>query len=197
MAASDDRDPSNGYEAVASAFMARRGQSAIGVATVRAWARSLPPRASILDLGCGDGVPISAALLEDGFDLHGIDASPSLVAAFARRFPRAPVACEAVEDSRLFGRTFDGAIAVGLVFLMPGDAQAALIDRVARALAPGGRLLFTAPAQACTWTDILTGAPSRSLGAAVYAALLSGAGLELAAEFRDEGQNHYFDSRRR
>jgi 2-polyprenyl-3-methyl-5-hydroxy-6-metoxy-1,4-benzoquinol methylase len=102
------RDLSNGYEAVAGSFMARRN-SGIGVATVRAWARALRPGTSILDLGCGHhGVPISQALIEDGFVVYGLNASASIIAAFHKRFPKAPIACEAVEDSRFFGSMFDG-----------------------------------------------------------------------------------------
>ncbi len=54
-----EKDPSNGYEAVATEFIAVRQQSGVGVATVRAWGRSLPQGATILDLACGFGVPNS------------------------------------------------------------------------------------------------------------------------------------------
>lgn len=192
-----DHDSSNGYEAVASEFMTRREQLGIGVATVRAWARSLKPGASILDLGCGHGMPISAALMDDGFVVYGIDASPSLIATFRSRSPRAHVACEAAEDSSFFGRKFDAVIAVGLMFLLPADVQDRLIRRVAQALNPGGRFLFTSPAEACTWEDMLTGQHSLSLGAVAYKDLLSGAGLDLVEECLDEGDNHYYDSSKR
>ena len=197
MATPIDHDPSNGYEAVASEFITRRDQSGIGVATVRAWARSLEPGASILDLGCGHGMPVSAALMEDGFDVYGIDASPSLTDTFRRRFPHAHVACEAVEDSSFFLRKFDAAIAVGLLFLLPADMQESLIRRVAQALNSGGRFLFTSPAEACTWKDMLTGQRSLSLGARAYKDLLSSAGLVLVEGYVDEGDNHYYDSRKR
>lgn len=42
-------DPSNGYEAVASAFMERREQRNVGLVTTRRWARSLPRGAVVLD----------------------------------------------------------------------------------------------------------------------------------------------------
>jgi cyclopropane fatty-acyl-phospholipid synthase-like methyltransferase len=187
-------DRSNGYEAVAAKLMARRGQSNIGVATVRSWAASLPAGTSILDLGCGHGVPISAALMDDGFTVYGIDASPTLAAAFRRRFSQAEVACEAVEDSSFFERTFDGIIAVGLMFLLPPEAQRRLICRVAPALNPGGRFLFTAPTQPATWTDMLTGRKSLSLGDQAYKAALLEAGLVLLDEYVDEGENQYYDS---
>lgn len=188
-------DPSNGYEAVAPEFMRQREQSIIGIATVQMWSRFLPRGGAILDLGCGSGVPISTALDNEGFVVYGIDASASLTAAFRRRLPHAHVACEAIEDSRFFGRTFDGVIAVGLMFLLPSDVQRDLIRKVAVALNPDGRFLFTSPAQLCAWTDVLTGQESHSLGTEEYKAAFSEAGLTLIGEYEDEGENHYYDTR--
>ncbi|APR83017.1 Methyltransferase [Minicystis rosea] len=188
-------DASNGYEAVASAFMDLRDRSAIGADVVEAWARALPTGASVLDVGCGHGVPISMTLMRAGLSVFGVDASPSLVAAFRSRFPQATVACEPVESSSFFGRTFDAVVAVGLVFLLPPEAQHALVRKLAQA--SRGRLLFTSPAEACAWTDVLTGRPSRSLGANAYEAMLSDAGFTLARRFVDGGGNHYYDACKR
>jgi len=196
LAAPGDHDVSNGYEAVAREFMAQRERSGIGVATIRAWARTLPPGATVLDLGCGHGLPVSATLIGLGLEVYGVDSSPSLVNAYRKRFPDVQVACESVEESRFFNRNFDAVIAIGLLFLLPADAQSRLIDRVARVLPSGGRFLFTAPAETCRWTDVLTGHPSLSLGTAAYGALLATAGLVVVGEFVDEGRNHYFDCRR-
>lgn len=186
-------DLSNGYERAAEAYMAERGKSEIGVATVRAWASSLPPGGSILDIGCGNGMPISHALIEDGFSVFGVDASTTMTATFGHRFPQAQVICEAVERSRFFSRGFEGVIAWGLMFLLPAEAQPSLIRNVAAVLNPGGRFLFTSPEQACTWADLLTGRPSVSLGSAVYKAVLRDAGLTLVGEHQDDGDNHYYN----
>jgi 2-polyprenyl-3-methyl-5-hydroxy-6-metoxy-1,4-benzoquinol methylase len=188
-------DPSNGFEAIAPEFMRWREQSNIGVATIRMWAQALPKGAAVLDLGCGTGVPISTALSDEGLTVYGIDASASLTAAFRQRLPNAHVACESIEDSRFFDRTFDGVIAIGLMFLLPAEAQRNLIRKVAAALNPNARFLFTAPKQVCTWTDTLTGQTSRSLGAEEYKAAFSAANLTLIGEYVDEGGNHYFDTR--
>ncbi len=188
-------DASNGYEAVATEFMRKREQSNIGAATVRMWTHFLPRGGAILDLGCGSGVPISSELHNEGFTVYGIDASAGLTAAFRRRLPHAHVACEAIEDSRFFERTFDGVIAVGLMFLLPAEAQRSLICKVAAALNPAGSFLFTSPVQVCTWTDVLTGRESRSLGVEEYKVAFSEAGLALVGEYEDEGGNHYYDTR--
>ena len=188
-------DPSNGYEAIAAEYLRRREEAGVGVEVVHDWARGLPPGGAVLDLGCGHGAPIASALIEEGFDVHGIDASPTLVAAFRARHPDAKVRCGAVEDADLPARSYDGVLAIGLLFLLDGATQRRLIRAVAQTLRPGGRFLFTAPREACEWTDVLTGRRSHSLGAELYAAVARDAGLALVAEHLDEGDNHYFDLR--
>jgi SAM-dependent methyltransferase len=192
----DHQDRSNGWEAIAPAFIEDSQRTTVGVSVVRAWARLLPAGASILDLGCGPGTPRTQVLSQEGFALHGIDASPSLAAAYRRRIPGAQVACEPVEESSFFGQTFDGVLAWGLMFLLPAETQRTLIHRVAGALTSGGSLLFTAPAPACTWPDNSTGRPSLSLGANAYRLILADAGLRLASECDDEGENHYYRATR-
>ena len=183
-------DRSEGWDSVADTFVAAR--SAIGAALVRDWARAnLPLHASVVDIGCGSGVPITQVLVEQGLDLFAIDASPALLAHFRRRFPGVPAACEAAQDSAFFGRCFDAAVLIGLIFLLSEGDQARLIARVGDALCPGGRFLFTAPRQACRWRDVLTGRWSRSLGEGAYEQLLRLSGLRLVDRYEDEGGNHH------
>jgi SAM-dependent methyltransferase len=189
-------DPSNGYEHAASEFLERRGRSDIGAATVRTWGQSLPSGGTVLDLGCGSGVPIAKALVDIGLAVYGVDASPTLCAAFRRHFPNAQVAREAVETSSFFGMRFDAVIAWGLMFLLPAESQLPLVRRVSQTLSLHGRFLFTAPAQVCSWTDVLTGLTSQSAGDAAYRLALEGGGLSLVAEYIDEGENHYYDAAR-
>lgn len=183
-------DPSHGWEAVAERFAAMRSE--VGADVVRRWAGDLPPGGSVVDIGCGTGQPIALALAGAGLAVSGIDPSPTLLAAFRHALPHAPAACETAEDSGYFGRRFDGAVAIGLLFLLPPTTQAVVIDRVARALRPGGRFLFSAPAIACCWTDTLTGGVSQSLGGEGYRALLDQVGLRPTGEYDDSGGNHYF-----
>ncbi|HZO74054.1 MAG TPA: class I SAM-dependent methyltransferase [Ktedonobacteraceae bacterium] len=193
-------DRSNGYEGVAAEFLARRGSgrfTGVGVSFVRQWARTLPCRAAVLDLGCGPGFPITEVLVAEGLTVFGVDASPSFVQAFRRNLPGIPVACEAVQDSPFFGRTFDGVLAWGLMFLLSPEDQRQLIRRIADILVPGGHLLFTSPEKPIVWNDAMTDLESRSLGAEEYRRLLSTVGLTVTSEYEDEGQNHYFEVRKR
>lgn len=185
-------DPSEGWDAIAADFMAAR--SDIGSDVVRQWAKNLRPGGEVVDIGCGSGVPVSLALVTAGFKVYGIDASPTLLAAFRHRFPEAPTACEAAQDSNFFGRQFDGAIAVGLLFLLAAEDQQKLIARVGQALKPGGRFLFSAPRNPCEWQDLQTGRQSQSLGEEKYQRLLAAAGMPFIDSYVDEGGNYYFQA---
>jgi SAM-dependent methyltransferase len=191
MTDSAPQDKSNGYEQLAETFIRARDRR-IGEAKVREWSKQLPAGCSILDLGCGHGVPIAEALINEGFAVYGVDASPRLINAFRGRFPKAQAECSAVEDSEFFHRTFDGVIAWGLIFLLSADVQAVVIGRVARALRPGGRFLFTSPREPVTWLDALTERMSISLGVEKYEQILRAEGLTLVGESSDEGDNHYY-----
>ena len=192
-------DRSNGYEGVAAEFLAGRGNArtrskGIGVKAVREWARTLPRGAAVIDLGCGAGFPITEVLVLEGLNVYAIDASPSFVEAFRRNLPGVPVACEAVEDSTFFNRTFDAALAWGLMFLLPAEEQRRLIQRIAGILVPGGRLVFTSCPEPFVWNDAMTGLESRSLGAVEYRSQLTAVGLLMIREYEDEGENYYFDA---
>ena len=190
-------DPSNGYEAVANIYIAGRGTrtkvgDSIGAAIVKEWAAGFPPGATVLDLGSGPGEPSTRILQEAGLTTWAVDASPTMVAAFRERFPHVPIELKTVEASSFFDRSFNGVLAWGLLFLLEPAAQAHVIERVARALEPQGRFLFTAPRQAAEWMDGMTDLPSRSLGEHTYKRLLDDAGLAWVSSAEDEGGNHYF-----
>lgn len=148
-------DASGGWNAVAAEFISRPSPL-VDVSVVQKWGDSIRSGGSILDLGCGHGFPISAALAKCGFSIHGVDASGELVLESRRRIPHAKVQCEAVETSDFFDRRFEAA----------------------------------------TWTDILTGRPSRSLGSEACELLLEGAGFYLEGGFTDEGESQFYGARK-
>ncbi len=186
-------DHSEGWEAISDQFIAIRSQ--VGTALVRGWAKDrLPQSAAILDIGCGSGMPIAQALVDDGFSVWGVDASPSLISAYRLNLPDMPAVCEPVQDSSFFDRTFLGVISIGVIFLLCVGDQRKLLTNVANVLEPRGRFLFSAPHEVCRWNDTLTGRASMSLGADAYAAHLTGVGLRLDGCRSDEGGNNYYEA---
>lgn len=187
-------DESNGYDNIAEIYIKGRGRAVngIGAAAARAWAQTINTGSTVLDIGCGTGIPVTKILLEAGLNAYAIDASPKMIADFRQNFPNVPVVCESVERSLFFNRTFDGIISVGLIFLLPEENQRVVIPKMAAALNTGGKLLFTAPIEKITWEDAMSEQPSRSLGAVQYRQLMKASGLSIGEEFDDEGGNHYY-----
>ena len=186
-------DLSNGYNDEAESFITNRS-STIGVSIVRSWAQSLRAETKVLEIGCGDGIPITRTLIQEGLDVYAVDASPRLVSAFRKNFPDTPVRCEAAEQLHIIDQRFDAALAWGVMFLLTAEKQKTVIQNISNVLTSGGRFLFTSPREAVTWIDIRTGRESMSLGAFEYQTLLSSVSLSLTAEYDDEGSNHYFEA---
>ena len=120
-------DAAHAYEHHAHAFLAGRDASGIGARVIRDWCAMLPPGATLIELACGGGYPVTRVLREAGLGVWAVDSSPTLLATFAQRFPEIPVQCAKVQESDFFGRRFDAALAV----FRSGDfagAQAAFLD---------------------------------------------------------------------
>jgi SAM-dependent methyltransferase len=84
----------------------------------------LPLGASMLDIGCGSGEPIAKYLIDQGFAVDGVDASPTLIALCREHFPQrswhlADMRTLALED------TFDGLLAWDSFFHLSPTISAA------------------------------------------------------------------------
>lgn len=189
-------DSVEAYESKAAEFLHVRDRSTIGAAVVAQWGCNLQECANVLELGCGGGYPITRTLHEMGLQLNAIESSPTLVSVFRSRFPDIPVQCAKVQESPFFNQSYDGVIAIGLLFLLSEPEQLAVISRVAKVLHPGGRFLFTSPKEKGSWIDVNTNAVCRSLGQATYEGHLRVAGFRLLDTCIDSGKNNYYDVER-
>ncbi len=187
-------DSAEAYEVRAHEFLEGRDRSPIGSKVIDQWSRTFRRGATIIELACGGGYPLSRILNAAGLQLWAVDSSPTLVAEFRSRFPNIPVQCARVQESDFFGRKYDGAIAIGLLFLLSESDQAALISRVAEILVPKGRFLFMAPIQNGIWNDLNTGLGCLSLGQERYGKLLRDVGFRVVTTYTDKGENNYYDA---
>lgn len=171
----------------------------IGVPEVAAFTQSLPPKSKILDLGCGDGVPIAKFLIESGFDVFGIDSSERMIEAFCANFPSAPAERATIQKSEFFNQLFDAVVAWGVLFYLTEIDQDTVIGNVSRHLNAGGRFLFTSGDKRIVSETTMQGVtfPYCSLGPDVYRSMLESHGLKLIDQYSDKWQNTYYVSERR
>lgn len=129
------------YEENAAAWDRLRGRDLHERPWLERFAARLPAGGRVLDVGCGMGEPIGRWLIEQGFELTGVDSSPSLIAMCRRRFPEA---AWRVADMRslALGERFDGLIAWHSLFHLQPDDQRPMFARFAAHLKPGGILMF-------------------------------------------------------
>jgi len=98
--------------------------------------------ASVLDVGCGAGVPIAQSLAAR-HRLTGVDVSREMVRLARRNVPAGDFVCADVMSISLEPSSFDAIVAINSIFHIPREAQPSLFQRLHRWLRPGGYLLCT------------------------------------------------------
>jgi cyclopropane fatty-acyl-phospholipid synthase-like methyltransferase len=166
---------------------------------VAALAASLPPGAAVLDVGCGNGEPLTRVLLEHGCEVLGVDSSANMLARFRESFPHVPVVHSQIQTCDFGGRMFDAAIAWGVIFHLPHEEQSQAFAAISRALQPGAPFLFTA-GDKDGWIDgaPMNGVPFRYYSFTVdgYRDLLRSHRLVLENTHADRGENIYYLARK-
>ncbi|MGA2566635.1 MAG: class I SAM-dependent methyltransferase [Pseudolabrys sp.] len=153
----------------------------------KAWlgrfAALLPAGGTILDLGCGPGKPMAAYLLAQGFDVCGVDSSPTMISLCQENFPGREWL---VDDMRklALGRRFGGILAWDSFFHLNHDDQRRMFPIFRAHAAPGAPLMFTSGPQHGEAIGNLHGEPlyHASLAPDEYRALLAANGFAVAAE---------------
>jgi cyclopropane fatty-acyl-phospholipid synthase-like methyltransferase len=101
----------------------------------------LAPESTVLDLGCGPGVPSAARLATAGHQVVGVDISPRQIDLARRNVPSATfIACDVI-DFTAERESFDAVMALYSLTHVPRDRYATLFARLVDWLRPGGWLL--------------------------------------------------------
>jgi SAM-dependent methyltransferase len=189
------------YDLIADWYPSDRGRSTGVQEALRAVA-PLPRGSRVLDVGCGNGFPITDTLLNAGHRVVGLDSSRRMLDRFRANLPSTPAVRG---DSRAcpFGdRTFDAAISWGMIFHLTNRDQAAAFASIGRVLKRGAPFLFTAgevPDLAGDdpgITGTMNGVTFNYYAAADYRTFITPFGLELVDTSIDAGENRYFFARR-
>jgi 2-polyprenyl-3-methyl-5-hydroxy-6-metoxy-1,4-benzoquinol methylase len=153
----------------------------------------LPAGASVLDVGCGCGVPMARSLAASGHAVTGVDISGVQIERARRLVPAGTFVRADAATLQFAEASFDAIICLYSLIHMDLELQPRLLRDIANWLRPGGWLLATVGHLAWTGTetDWLGGTTEMwwSHGdAATYRAWIQTAGLQITAEeFVPEG----------
>jgi len=149
----------------------------------------LSPGDTVLDVGCGSGRPVAAALLDRGLDVTGVDSSARLVAKAAEDLASGHF-IQADMRTLDLGRTFGGVLAWHSLFHLTPEDQRVTLPRLLAHAAPRAVVMFSSGPRLGHALGAWHGEPlyHGSLDAAGYDAILSGGGFRVVHGVRaDDG----------
>jgi SAM-dependent methyltransferase len=175
------------YERHAEAWDRERGKALFERSWIDRFLGLVTPGGALLDVGCGSGEPIARYLIERGYAVTGVDASPAMIETCRARFPD-PAWAVADMRSLALGRRFDGLIAWDSFFHLAHDDQRAMFPIFAAHAAPGAALMFTSGPSHGEAIGTFEGEAlyHASLAPDEYAALLSANGFEVVAHVLED-----------
>ncbi|MDT0683247.1 class I SAM-dependent methyltransferase [Roseicyclus sp. F158] len=130
------------YRRHAGAWIAMRGTRLTEGVWLDRFVGLMRPEASVLDIGCGAGVPIARHLAGEGLRVTGVDASDEMITCFRVNLPDQTAQLADMRSLKL-GRTFDGLIAWDSFFHLTPDDQRGMFAIFRSHAEPGAPLLFT------------------------------------------------------
>jgi len=174
-----------GYDMVSFAYRANDDFDEQREAWLTELAERIPPRARVLDLGCGCGIPAARWLVDHGFEVSGVDLSAVQIDRARRLVPQASFVCKDMTELDLPARSVDAITCLWAIIHVPLEEQPIMIQAMHRWLRPGGSLLITVGRTAWTGTENdWCGVAGATMywsheGADVYHEWLRAAGLEI------------------
>jgi SAM-dependent methyltransferase len=138
--------------------LSRDYERAFGAETkYQAWigrlSAGIPAGADVVDLGCGNGVPVARRLAGAGHRVTGIDISAVQVRRARELVPDADFLHADVTTVDVPPSSLDAVVALYTLIHIPLAEQPPLLERIAAWLRPGGWFLTTMGHHAWTGTD--------------------------------------------
>jgi len=190
------------YDLISDWYRGDRSGS-IGVREALSAVASLARGSRILDLGCGNGRPITDALVNAGYHVVGLDTSRGMLERFRLNLPKTPAVRADSRACPFRDNVFDAAVSWGMLFHLEPRDQARTFAAVSRVLKPGAPFLFTAaeiaevPADDPGITGTMNGVTFRYFAVKDYRTLIAEHDFALERVYDDPGVSTYYYARKR
>lgn len=127
-----------GYDAMAENYLkSKNPNDAATISSLEELAKVLPEGASVLDLGCGAGVP-ATRWLSERFDVTGVDISAGQLQIARKNVPKAKfIKCD-MGAFEAEPESLDAVVSLLSIIHVPRDEQPGLFRSIHRWLKPGG-----------------------------------------------------------
>jgi ubiquinone/menaquinone biosynthesis C-methylase UbiE len=140
----------DGYDEVAASYLAERTIDGADLAALRDLLDRLPQRATVLDAGCGAGVPVTTELIAAGYATVGLDFSAKQLALAQELAPDSERVQGDLARLPFATASFDAVVSYYAIIHVPRDDHTMVLAEVRRVLRPGG------------WSLLCLGASDRS-----------------------------------
>jgi ubiquinone/menaquinone biosynthesis C-methylase UbiE len=130
-----------GYDEIAEEYQANRNIFD-NLALLKEFSSYLPDNATILDAGCGAGVPSAKLLVQAGFEVIGVDFSANMLKIAKKNVLKATLIMEDMTKLGLKDNSFDGLVALYSIIHVPREMHASLYQSFHKILKPEGIMLI-------------------------------------------------------
>jgi len=184
------------YNRIAAAYLSSRRRDSPDVALLDDLVARLPPRARVLDAGCGAGVPIAQQLAARA-NVVGVDFAEVQLGLARHHVPTGLWVCADLVALPFAEASFDAVCSYYAVIHIPREEHAGVLGGFARVLRSGGlALICLGAADLPTWTEQYHDAPMywSHYDAATSLSLVETAGFEVMSHRRiaDGSSGHLF-----
>lgn len=101
-------------------------------------------RGTILDLGCGAGIPIDEFLVKNSYDAIGIDFSSSMVKLAKKNVPKAKFVKMDITNLKFKENSFDGALSFYAIIHIPREKHVKIYKQLHKIVRNKGIILLNA-----------------------------------------------------
>jgi ubiquinone/menaquinone biosynthesis C-methylase UbiE len=140
-----------GYDRIAEQYDEYRSHFS-DIAELDAFVSIVKPGGRVLDAGCGTGI-VARALVDNGYQVTGIDISQKMLDLANRRVPEATFEVGDMTALQYEDESFDGIVSTYAVFHIPRTKHYSLFLDFHRILRKGGALLFGIGSKETDGTD--------------------------------------------